>query len=290
MKKNTWSIGAILIATTMLSFTNFNQHQISKYNKQTHYLNSAGSPGGKTGAPGDATCTQCHSGAVQNGSGFNTITISQGGSPVTQYETGETYDITVSMATNNPKNGFEIVPLSPTNTMAGSITITDNTNTKSISSGGKTRVTHTSAGNALTSWSFQWTAPATNIGNVTFYLATNQTNSSSSDAGDVIRTSQLSIGSVSSLVEKEIKLQSTATYIKTTNTVSLDFSSLYAGEGFFNLVDSQGKSVFVEKLGQISAGESSLSVLLGNRFETGIYFVHLSIGNTIVTNRILITN
>ncbi|WP_430406255.1 choice-of-anchor V domain-containing protein [Fluviicola sp.] len=196
MHKNYIYFGLLLGSTLLLSFSGKESIQtVKNFSTNFHLLNQAGSPGGKTGAPGDATCTQCHSGSVQSGSGFNLVTLTSGGSPVTEYLPSTTYQVTVTMSTNNVKNGFEIVPLNPNNTMAGTLAITDATHTKTITSLGKTRVTHKLAGTSLTSWSFNWTSPATNVGTVTFYLATNETNSNAGSTGDVIRTSQHPFGS-----------------------------------------------------------------------------------------------
>lgn len=287
MKKNYFFFSLLIGSGSFIGFSTKSAVRIQKWSESGHFLNQAGSVGGKTGAPGDATCTQCHAGNVQSGDGFNTVTFSQNGNPVTNYTPGQTYLVSIAMGNSNPKNGFEIVPLTPSNSMAGSVSITDNTNTKTIVALGKTRVTHKSAGTALTTWQFSWTAPATNVGTVTFYLATNQTNSNSSESGDIIRTSQHSIGSTASLTE-ENTLTTSARFNQMLNTVEMDFVSPIDGNAFFNLVDLSGKSVFIENLGTISAGESAISVKLHDGIQSGIYFVHFSVGNSIVSKQILI--
>ena len=70
------------------------------------YSYTGGSPGGKSGSPGDngKTCTQCHSGSAQTATGLITTNI-----PETGYVSGETYTITVSAQYNNiTKYGFEL--------------------------------------------------------------------------------------------------------------------------------------------------------------------------------------
>lgn len=290
MNKNYIFIGLLAASGFLLSFSgNGSVQTLKKFNKNYHTLNQAGSPGGKTGAPGDGVCTQCHSGTVQSGSGFNSVTLSNGGNPVTEYETSTTYQVLVSMATTNIKNGFEIVALTPNNTVAGTWTITDATHTKTITVGGKQRVTHKLAGVSLTTWSFNWTSPATNVGNVTFYLATNQTNSSNSDDGDIIRTSQHVFGSQAGVAENSTKVQTQIGYQASTNSLNIHLNSKVDGSVFVNVVDLNGKSVFTEDLGTVSAGESTLPVRLDNELNSGIYMVNVSVDNNMTMKRVFIS-
>lgn len=291
MNKNYIYIGLLAASGLLVSFSGHESIQtVKNFSKNFHSgLNQAGSPGGRTGAPGDGTCTQCHSGTVQSGSGFNSVTLMHAGSPVTEYEASTTYQVQVTMATNNPKNGFEIVALNPNNTLAGTVAITDATNTKSIVSGGKTRVTHKLAGTTLNSWSFNWTSPATNVGTVTFYLATNQTNSSSSDGGDVIRTSQHQFGSQASVETITNKVETSIGYQSNTNSLNIQLDSKVDGSVFVNVVDLNGKSVFTENLGTVSAGESSLSVRLDNELNSGIYMIHVSVDNNMTMKKVFIS-
>lgn len=290
MTKNYIYIGLLATSGLLLSFAgNRSVQKVKNFSKNYHTLNQAGSPGGRTGAPGDGVCTQCHSGTVQSGSGFNNVTLTLAGTPVTDYEPGTTYQVQVSMATNNPKNGFEIVALNPNNTAAGTWAITDATHTKTITSGGKSRVTHKLAGTSLNSWTFNWTSPATNVGTITFYLATNQTNSSSSDDGDVIRTSQHTFGSQAGVEEASAKLETQIGYQASTNSLNIHLNSKVDGSVFVNLVDLNGKSVFTENLGNVSAGESALSVRLDNELNSGIYMVNVSVDNNMTMKRVFIS-
>ncbi|MGV3609677.1 MAG: choice-of-anchor V domain-containing protein [Fluviicola sp.] len=290
MNKNYFFIGLLAASGILLSFSGHESiGTVKKFSKDYHTLNQAGSPGGRTGAPGDGVCTQCHSGTVQSGSGFNTVTLMEAGNPVTEYEASTTYQVQVSMATNNPKNGFEIVALSPSNTVAGTLAITDATHTKTITSGGKQRVTHKLAGTSLTSWSFNWTSPATNVGTVTFYLATNQTNSSSGDDGDVIRTSQHPFGTQLGIDEANSKVKTQIGYQHSTNSLNIQLNTKIDGSVYVNVVDLNGKSVFREDLGNVSAGESALSVRLDNELNSGIYMVNVSVDNNMTMKRVFIS-
>ncbi|AEA42618.1 choice-of-anchor V domain-containing protein [Fluviicola taffensis] len=279
-------MGLLVASGLLLSFSpNESIQKLTGY----HALNGAGSPGGRTGAPGDGTCTQCHAGSVQSGSGFNLVTLSSGGNPVTEYLPNTVYQVNVTMSTTNAKNGFEIVALNSNNTMAGTFAITNATHTKTITSGGKTRVTHKSAGNDLASWSFNWTSPATNTSAVTFYLATNQTNSDAGTTGDIIRTSQHVFGTQADVKENTSKVETTIGYSSITNSLNIQLDSKVAGSVFVNVVDLNGKSVFTENMGAINAGESALSVRLDQELNAGIYMVNVSVDNNMTAKKIFIS-
>ncbi len=143
-----------------------------------------GAPAAYTGAPGELTCTDCHNAGTNTGV-FNVVAPSG-------YVPGQTYTIQVQHTTTDTSRaawGFELIPLTSGNAMAGTVANL-NTNTRVRVSGAKSYVTHTSAGTFAgqtlsANWSFRWTAPATNIGNVTFYAAGLQADNDGNDgSGD----------------------------------------------------------------------------------------------------------
>lgn len=285
MKKNHVYLALLAGSIGLLSFNSIKQNNTIN----TYHLNAAGSPGGKTGAPGDQTCTQCHSGTVQSGTGFQTVVLTNDmGQMVTNYIPGESYTVTVGMLTLNAKNGFEIVALTPTNAQAGSVSITNATTTKTVTFGGKTRITHKSSGTSSNNWSFEWTAPTTNVGDVTFYLATNVSNSNNNDSGDAIRTSQHVIGSSAGIQENTAKVAINLGYAKTSNSLTIDLTSKLNGEAAINLVDLSGKSVQFEQLGKVATGNNMLSVKLNNQLPKGVYIAHINVNNNFVSKKIYI--
>jgi len=142
-----------------------------------------GAQAGLTGAPGENTCTSCHDAQTNTGA-FNVIAPAS-------YIPGQTYTIQVQHTTTDTSRavwGFELVPLTVANAMAGSVAnLTTATRIRVANS--KSYVTHTSTSHASgqtlgTSWSFSWTAPSTDIGNVTLYAAGLQADDSGDDSGD----------------------------------------------------------------------------------------------------------
>lgn len=291
MKKNYYLLGAFTAALMLASFTNLTEvAKIEKYQKGYHFLNGAGSPGNYTGAPSTANCTSCHNGTVQSGIGMNTVVLMDGANAVTQYTPNTTYNVVINMATANGKNGFQIVPLTTGNAMAGTIAITDGTNTKTLVTGGKTTVTHKSSGTALSTWTFQWTAPATNVGAITFYLATNVTNSNNNDTGDVIYTSQHVFGSQAGIVTNGQEISTEVSFNKANNLLNLEINTAVSGDAAVNIVDFNGKSVQFEKLGKVTEGENQLNVRLTNELPAGMYVVHVNVNNNYTSKKIYIAH
>ncbi|HNU08824.1 MAG TPA: hypothetical protein PKO33_13740, partial [Pyrinomonadaceae bacterium] len=146
----------------------------------------SGAPTGRTGAPGESTCTSCHN---QNG-GAGTFQVIAPAS----YVPGQTYQITVQHSTTNASRfnwGFEVIPLAGSS-MAGTVANTTS-NTRVRVSGSKSYVTQTTSGTypgqtGGAVWTFNWTAPATNVGNVTFYAAGIQGDNDGSESGDITVT------------------------------------------------------------------------------------------------------
>ncbi len=285
MNKNYILLAGLVSSALLLSFNWNSSQKLEKYYLESH-KNTGGAPSGRTGAPGEGNCTACHSGAVQTGNGFNTIVISDANGPVTDYIPGDTYTVVVSMNTSSSKNGFEILALNGSNAQAGTMTITDATHTKIVSgSAGKKYVTHTTSGTSISTWTFNWTAPATNVGNVTFYLATNETNVQNNDDGDLIRTSNVSIGSTAGVEENSMISEVNIGYAASTNSLNVVIDSKQNGSAAINIIDIAGKSVQFEQLGSVANGSNGFSVKLNNQLPAGMYVAHISVNNQFVTKK-----
>lgn len=152
---------------------------------------------GATGSPGEVNCTDCHSGTAVNSAG-GSITISCPSLVNWEYTPGQTYtiDVTVSEGTK-PLFGFGFEALLSSGANAGTLTQGTGSTIKTANISGNVRrnVVHqlnAGASSGSHTWSFTWVAPATNVGNVTFYAAGNACNANGSDSGDhVYTTSQV---------------------------------------------------------------------------------------------------
>jgi hypothetical protein len=153
---------------------------------------SNGSPGGRTGSPGDNNnCTACHSGTPQSATGWITSDI-----PASGYVAGETYTITATGThTGVVKFGFELTAEDGSDNKVGDFTITNSTETKLVNQ--NNAVTHTANGTTPSgnnkTWSMDWTAPDEATGEVTFWAAFNAANGDGGNSGDVIYLTSTSV-------------------------------------------------------------------------------------------------
>lgn len=123
-----------------------------------------GTPGARTGSPGDGggTCytSGCHTGAPTEAIGILSTNV-----PTEGYTPNTAYTVTVTL-TGTGNKGFQVSPQSPSGTLLGSIAA--GTGNWVI---GKF-VTHSTPKSTATAvWTFQWTAPAKGTGDVNFYGA-----------------------------------------------------------------------------------------------------------------------
>src|SRR6267142_3373096 len=153
---------------------------------------SAGPPAGYTGAPGEVAeaCAECHV-PPDAGTGHISITAPQ------TYVPGQTYPITVTHTNSDLTRrrwGFELTVLDTSDEKAGDLQSTDGL-TQVLNNqgpgGARQYIEHTAAGTFVgqqngASWTFNWTAPATDVGPVTFYTAGNQANNDDNTSGDFI--------------------------------------------------------------------------------------------------------
>jgi len=161
-KKTTFLFRTILLIIPVLGFLMI-----------TSYEN--GAPDGYTGSPGDGnSCSACHYGTSSTNTYNNVSTISST-IPASGYVLGQTYTITVTPNSTAPKHGFEITVENSSNVKIGNFATTAQTKYPGTA---HTSLTHNTP---ITSgvWSFDWTAPSTSQGTITFYAAINAVNGDS---------------------------------------------------------------------------------------------------------------
>ncbi|TVQ87844.1 MAG: T9SS C-terminal target domain-containing protein [Bacteroidetes bacterium] len=151
--------------------------------------NSSQAPIGRTGAPGESTCAGCHSGGSYTGE----ILFDLEDGEVTEYTPGETYTIVFTADYDAPRFGFSITALDADNQPAGDFTVLNDDNTsKAVAGNNRQYIGHKNA-NDNNVWEFEWTAPASDVGNVTFYYVINAANGDNSTGGDYVELGTTSI-------------------------------------------------------------------------------------------------
>ncbi|HEX5625583.1 MAG TPA: SprB repeat-containing protein, partial [Saprospiraceae bacterium] len=145
--------------------------------------NSGNPPDGRTNAPFDGFCSDCHGGGTYDG------IVDIAGLPATIMP-NTTYSITLTATATNGspvRGGFQLVSVNSSNQNFGDLSNTSGETGTSMS-GGREYIDHRGAknfsGNTV-SWSFNWTSPNGPSGSmVTMYFAANLTNGNGSTSGD----------------------------------------------------------------------------------------------------------
>jgi hypothetical protein len=228
---------------------------------ESNYSN--GSPGNRTGSPGDngVNCKQCHIGSPQTVEDWIIFdeNMSEG------YVPGETYTITLNAAYQTAnKYGFEMGVEDADNNIQGEWISTDNrTSLLSFSH----TITHTNAGNipsgtGETQWTMQWTAPAESQGDLTFYAAINAANGNGSTTGDHIFLTSKTISIATSIPENNpanvrIFPNPVSDYLQIEN---------YCGELY--IFSLEGKRIF-------STSVNKETIIDVSAYDKGIYVVRL---------------
>jgi len=250
-------------------------------------LNSGGAAAGKTGAPGETNCTDCHSGTTQNGTSENVLKILNNTTPVTQYVPGQNYTVELKMASNPAKKGFQATALTSANTMAG--TFTGVTGSTSINGNSRKYANHTATSNTAAVWTWNWTAPSASSGPVTFYIATNKTNNNGNDNGDVIYLSEHLITESNTSGIENITFNNNVIIgiDNESNKITIGYDLNQTAKMSLNVVDLNGKSVYSKNSihGQIGSNKLNIST---TDLDSGIYIVNFFIDNKPFSKKILI--
>lgn len=153
----------VLISLVFLSITLSSYVIISKSGKA-----------GYTGSPGENACNNCHNSYTLN-SGTGSISFSSN-IPSDLYTPDSVYQITITVRKAGVSLfGFGMEALKTGNTSAGLFIVTNSLRTQILTAGnGRKNMTHKLNGGAFPDssvFTFNWQAPSTNVGPVTFYYS-----------------------------------------------------------------------------------------------------------------------
>ncbi len=254
---------------------------------------ASGAPGGHTGSPGDGgiTCARggCHSSYSPVYDAPN-VSISTD-IPSQGYRPDSTYTVTAKIKKGGNTFGFEATVEDSNDQKIGDPQITQGNSTQLTNNGNA--VTHTSNGNGGSgsrTWEFEWKAPSTGVGPITFYAAFNEANGNGNPTGDSIELTQLQIPMDSTWMQLQQRSRGN-TFSLQPNPVRSDFrikgKPSFSGTGRLVLYDQQGRLLRTLYQGRIKE-------LSGKRFSLpggiapGIYSVRLKGEEGVVVEKMLV--
>lgn len=252
---------------------------------------------GRTGSPGETTCIFCHTTFPLN-DGTGSVSISSPDLIGWEYNCGQTYTINVTVArTADSLFGFDCECLDTSNQSVGNFTVT-NTETHigyaTIQSVVRENMMHAMNGGvspALHTFTFNWTAPATNIGDVTFWIAGNAANGNYAPSGDHIYSTSQNVTPVIG-TGMSVAMESNTGFAVFPNPsqgqLTLKFSGVAGEEINIQLISIEGKEISLLQH-QIADGSAKIiRVKLPVDLQKGIYFVRLSQGAFSSSQRIIV--
>lgn len=238
---------------------------------------------GATGSPGEVNCSGCH-GSSNTGAGSLNITTNI---PEEGYTSGTTYQINITVS--QPKTslfGFGFEALNAANLNAGTLSITNAIETRLATVNSKTNVIHKLDGGKTSSmlgskvFSFNWKAPDTNIGNVTFYTSAVAANGNiEKDDGDLVYTKSEVIKPANPAAaldaEGSNKLIINVFPNPAQKSVSVKYETKNAGKVTIEINDVNGKLVEVLLNEHAASGSHVNNFDLGNKYTAGVYFIKI---------------
>ena len=281
--KNTIFFSLVVVGILSFTFVEKDTGILSDYTCDSN-LSKFNVLAGKTGAPGEANCTQCHSGTALSGVGTNTLIFSGVND---EYVPGQTYTFNLDVL-NSSTTGFQMTGLDDANVKAGSFTAGTGSNIQTSS--GKEYINHSNG--SISSWTFDWTAPATDVGDVTFYLASNVANGDNSTSGDDIYLSELVISAASSSNIEQLSALSNSdfniSFDASSNEINLDYIASVSAKVTAKVFNIKGEEITMKKFGNSSQGKNSNHLKLRRQLSTGVYLVTLEINSECFTKKLFV--
>jgi hypothetical protein len=254
-------------------------------------IDSDNGKAGATGSPGEVNCTNCHNTyALNSGSGSLAITSNMTN---WEYVPGQTYQISVTVAQTG-KNlfglGFEALQSSGAN--AGTLSAGTGTTIKSATVSGNSRrnVVHQLNGGASSgthTFTFNWAAPTTNIGAITFYAAGNACNANGATSGDYVYKSSQVVNPAPVGITEEVAAPFTFSFYPNpaTENITVNYSLEQSAKVTYTIYDLTGKQVQSESANRFpGAQQQNIDV---NNLQAGTYLLSVNVNGNVITKRFI---
>lgn len=247
---------------------------------------------GYTGSPGEQSCNACHNTFALNSGPGDIRVVSN--IPGNEYTPGATYQISVIVKqTGRSLFGFGLEALKSDNSNAGTLTVTDAVRTKKVTNAGNGRInmTHKLNGGATADssvFTFDWTAPATNVGAITFYFAGVAADNSNSNANDYVYDDTYIINSTSTVSVEEEEL-SALQILQLTNGVQVSMNLLTSGKLDLRLIGMDGKLIQERVYENLNAGNQQL-IIPTNGISAGVYVIQATFNQKVFSRKVFLMN
>lgn len=257
-------------------------------------IKNSGGKAGQSGSPGEGTCSDCHSGGSSIVSGATITAIPA--FTASQYVPGNTYTINVLVgALSFTSFGFGCEILNSSNANAGTMQ-NAGAGVQFVNAGnGRKNATHTApkAGTNLTTFSFEWVAPAS--GAVNIYAAGNCVNGNGNSSGDLPVSATLSLTAQTSTATGIAENSKEVSGFKFFPNPAIDKISVYynlveSGEVSVELVGINGKLVDVLLQEKQQAGSINKDLNIPSTVSSGVYFIRVNHNGKNISQKLITVN
>lgn len=236
--------------------------------------------GNRTGSPGSAgTCASsgCHtgSGTINGGISLRKKSTGISGPTVSTYDPNEEYIVTLTASgTSKPAFGFQVVAFNELNQSIGTFSNFP-AHVGTATGSGATVVEHTSPlpGGPAYSVSFDWKAPATGTGNVTFYGILNGVDGTGSTNNDVVSAPFQTAIFPTSVANIENKVEVKTYPNPFHNTMEIKMANAASGTYNVNVFDLTGRKIYHADM-EID-GKTSYRINT-EKWASGMYHIQIS--------------
>jgi hypothetical protein len=285
MKPRIKFLSIAFVATVCLLF----KYELSNSNIEQP---AAGNNGAPNTVPPNQTCAQCHSGAgaQQNAVPNVDFSFNDGTTDVPvasfKYELNKEYTVRYRPLTTSKAYGFQMSALTSTNANGGSFTLTD-PNTTTLISTPTNYIAHHNA-SSFHNWSFKWTAPATNLGDITFYYVFNASDSNLAQTGDTIYVGNSVVQPASTTgIAHVTAINNLSVYPNpASDFVTVAFNTTATEKTQLNVFSTEGKWLKTLYEGTASNNFSTTANIAD--LPTGIYLLQIKTGNNLTCRKIVV--
>jgi hypothetical protein len=249
---------------------------------------------GATGSPGEQTCSQsnCHTGSADNSMG-GSVTLTSTDLVNWEYTPGQTYTLTATVSQQGRSLfGIGLEALLPSGANAGNLVPGIGTTTKNATIAGNSRknIVHNMNAGATAnshSFTFTWTAPATDVGPVTIYYAGNATNNNGTKTGDYIYNASQVVTPAGVNVQEQVKTTFTFSFYPNpaTENITVNYSIEQSAKVTYTIYDLTGKQVQSDSSNRFpGAQQQNVDV---NNLQAGTYLLSVNVNGNVITKRFI---